>query len=473
MREFREFGHKLIDWIADYLESPERYPVLSTVQPNEIVDGLPAHGPEQGEAIEHIFEDFERVILPGITHWNHPRFLAYFANTSSPPAILAELLAAALNANGVLWKTSPAVTELETVTLRWLLHWLGLPRDWFGMILDTASTSTLHAVAAARAFVAPQTRESGAPPALVLYTSEQAHSSVDKAAITLGFGHRNVRHIGCDAEFRMRPDLLEEAIQMDRAAGLTPCCIVATVGTTATTSVDPVPAIADIAERHGLWLHVDSAYAGSAAILPEFRWLFEGCERADSLVFNPHKWLMVPVDCSVLYCRRPETLRHAFSLVPEILRTTDGGLNLMDYGIPLGRRFRSLKLWFVLRYYGREGLAQIIRDQIAMAHELHDRIAADPRFEICAPTLLSVVCFRLRGSDEANRLLLDGINGSGRFFLSGTVLNGRQVLRIAIGNMMTTRATLDELWLLIDALAGPSGVTGPGVQVTSKTSPMS
>ena len=366
------------------------------------------------------------MILPGITHWNHPRFLAYFANTSSPPAVLAELLAAALNAIGILWKTSPAVTELEIVTLRWLLDWFGLPEDWFGMILDTASTSTLHAVAAARVALAPETRDSGAPHHLVLYTSDQAHSSVDKAAITLGFGHRNVRHIGCDDEFRMRPDLLEDAIRRDRESGLRPCCVVATVGTTSTTSIDPVPAIADITERENLWLHVDAAYAGSAAILPEYRWLFEGCDRADSLVFNPHKWLMVPCDCSVLYCRRPDTLRQAFSLVPEILRTDDSGINLMDYGVPLGRRFRALKLWFVLRYYGREGLAQIIRDQIEMVHELRDRIAADPRFEICAPTPLSVVCFRLCGSDEANHLLLDAINGSGQILpLSGTVLNGR------------------------------------------------
>jgi aromatic-L-amino-acid decarboxylase len=459
MREFREFGHKLIDWVADYLESPERYPVLSTVKPDEIVNGLPAHGPEQGETIEHIFEDFERVILPGITHWNNPRFLAYFANTSSPPAILAELLSAALNANGFLWKVSPAVTELEVVTLRWLLHWLGLTANmdekaWFGMILDTASTSTLHALAAARAAIAPETREAGATYNLVLYTSDQAHSSVDKAAITLGFGNRNIRHIASDAEFRMRTDLLEEAIARDREAGLRPCCIVATVGTTATGSIDPVAAIADIADREDLWLHVDAAYAGSAAVAPEFRWVLDGCDRADSLVFNPHKWLMVTVDCSVFYCKHPDTLRHAFSLVPEILRTSDGGLNMMDYGVPLGRRFRSLKLWFVLRYYGHEGLAQIIRDQVEMVREMRDRIAADARFEICAPTRLSLVCFRLNGSDELNRMLLDGINGSGRFFLSGTVLNGRYVLRIAVGNMLTTRATLDELWLLIDALSG-------------------
>ncbi len=450
--EFREFGHKLIDWVADYLESSERYPVLSAVQPNDIVDGLPAHGPEQGETLDHIFDDFERVILPGITHWNHPRFLAFFANTSSPPAVLAELLAAALNANGFIWKVSPAVTELEVVTLRWLLHWFGLPKDWFGMILDTASTATLHGIAAARCAIAPETRDIGAPNDLVLYTSDQAHSSVEKGAMALGMGRRNVRSIGSDAEFRMRPDLLWEAIRQDREAGLRPFCVVATVGTTSTTSIDPVPAIADIAEREGLWLHVDAAYAGSAAVVPEFRWILEGCDRADSLVFNPHKWLMVPVDCSVFYCRHPDVLRQAFSLVPEILRTSDGGLNMMDYGIPLGRRFRALKLWFVLRYYGHEGLAQIIRDQVEMTRELHDRIAADPRFELCAPAPLSVICFRQRGSDEANRLLLDAINGSGRFFISSTVAHGRCILRIAVGNMLTSRATLDELWSLLDAL---------------------
>src|SRR5580692_9639085 len=456
MREFREFGHKLIDWVADYLEAPERYPVLSTVKPEEIINGLPAHGPEQGETIEHIFEDVERVILPGITHWNNPRFLAYFANTSSPPAILAELLSAALNANGFLWKVSPAVTELEVMTLRWLLHWFSLPQDWFGMILDTASTSTLHALAAARAAIAPETREAGATHTLVLYTSDQAHSSVDKAAITLGFGNRNIRHIACDAEFRMRTDLLETSIARDRQAGLRPCCIVATVGTTATGSIDPVAAIADIADREDLWLHVDAAYAGSAAVAPEFRWVLDGCDRADSLVFNPHKWLMVPVDCSVLYCRNPGALRQAFSLVPEILRTEDGGLNLMDFGIPLGRRFRALKLWFVLRYYGHEGLASIIRDQVAMTRELRDRMAEDPRFEICAPAQLSVICFRQRGTDEANRLLLDAINGSGRFFMSSTVAHGRYILRIAVGNMLTSRTTLDELWSLLDALVPTS-----------------
>jgi aromatic-L-amino-acid decarboxylase len=453
VREFREWGHKLVDWVADYLESPEKYPVLSGIRPNEIINALPAHGPDHGEPIKQIFTDFERVILPGITHWNHPSFLAFFANTSSPPAILAELLAAALNANGILWKTSPAVTELEIVTLRWLLDWFGLPRDWFGMILDTASTSTLHALAAARVHASPETRDAGAPHNLIVYCSEQAHSSVEKGAMALGFGRHNVRRIATDEAFRMRPDLLAAAITQDRANGLKPCCIVATAGTTSTTSVDPVPAIAGIAARESIWLHVDAAYAGSAAVAPEFHWLLEGCEHANSFVFNPHKWLMVPVDCSVLYCRDREALRHAFSLIPEYLESTEEGLNMMDYGIPLGRRFRALKLWFVLRYYGREGLAQIIRDQIGMARELHERIEADPRFEICAPTRFSVVCFRLRGGDEENRRMLQAVNASRRFYISHTVLNGRFVLRIAIGNLRTSRETLGELWEEIGRLA--------------------
>jgi len=453
VEEFREWGHRLVDWVADYLQNAGERPVLHSVRPNDIVNALPARGPEQGEPMERIWADFEKIVLPGVTHWNHPNFLAYFANTSAPPAILAEFVAAALNANGILWKTSPAVTELEVVTLRWLLDWLGLPAEWFGMILDTASTSTLHALAAARVHVAPETRDAGAPPNLVVYCSDQAHSSVEKGAMALGFGRRQVRLIASDEAFRMRADALQETIRRDRAAGLLPCCVVATVGTTSTTSVDPVRAIAEVAEREGLWLHVDAAYAGSAAVAPELRWLLDGCERADSLVFNPHKWLMVPVDCSVLYSRHPETLQRAFSLVPPILNTTDGGLNMMDYGVPLGRRFRSLKLWFVLRYYGREGLAQVIREQVAMTAELRDRIAADSRFEICAPCNLSVVCFRLRGTNEANSRLLEAVNRGGRFFLSQTVLGGRVVLRIAVGNMWTKRETLDAVWGEIERLA--------------------
>ncbi len=454
MTEFRVWGHKLIDWVADYLESPESHPVLSTVAPNDIVNALPLHGPEQGERMEEIFADFETIILPGITHWNHPNFFAYFANTSSPPAVLAELLAAALNANGFIWKVSPAVTELELVTMKWLLDWYGLPKTWFGLIHDTASTSSMHALAAARIHASPETRDTGAPNNLIVYCSDQAHSSIEKGAMSLGFGRNNVRRIPSDNQFRMRPEALAEAIAKDRAAGRHPCCIVATAGTTSTASIDPVPDIADIAERENIWLHIDTAYAGSAAVAPEFRWVLDGCDRADSLVFNPHKWLMVPVDCSVFFCRHRDILRQAFSLSAEYLEITDAGVNLSDYSMPLGRRFRALKLWFVLRYYGHEGLAQIIREQVAMAKDLHDRIAADPRFEICAPLSLSLVCFRLRGSNEASRALMESLNTKGPFFLSNTTLNGQYILRVSIGNMFTTRQTIDGLWSQIAHYSG-------------------
>lgn len=453
MNDFREWGHKLIDWVADYLENSSRYPVLSTIQPNDIVRALPAEGPERGESMERIFSDFEKIVLPGITHWNHPNFLAYFANTSSPPAVLAELLAAALNANGILWKTSPSVTELEIVTLKWLLDWFGLPKDWYGMILDTASTSTIHALAAARVRTCPEVRDSGAPNNLIVYCSDQAHSSVEKGAMSLGFGRKNVRRIPSDAEFRMKPEVLEEAIAADRVAGLQPCCIVATVGTTSTASIDPVPAIADIAERENIWLHIDTAYAGSAAVVPELRWILEGCERADSLVFNPHKWLMVPVDCSVFYCRDKAFLHRAFSLSAEYLPISGAGLNMMEYAIPLGRRFRALKLWFVMRYYGHEGLANIIRSQVSMTRELHNKIAADSLFEICAPGGLSLICFRLKGPNEPNEALFDAINQDGEFFLSNTVLNGEFVIRIAVGNIQTSRASLEKLWSLVKKTA--------------------
>ena len=437
--------------MADYLAHAERYPVLPRVQPGELIDALPRCGPERGEPMSAILEDFRRKIVPAATHWNHPGFMAYFATSASGPGILGEMLAATLNMNGMLWKTSPAVVELEQVTLEWLRRWMGLPDGLFGIIFDTASTSSMHAIAAAREMAAPEVRIDGAGAGLVLYSSEQAHSSIEKGAIAIGIGQTNVRKIPVDAEYRMRPDALAAAIEQDRAAGLRPFCIVATVGTTSTTSIDPVEAIADIAERHGLWLHVDAAYAGVAAIAPEFQHVLKGCERADSLVTNPHKWLFTPVDLSALYTRRPDILRRAFSLVPEYLRTTDDprAVNYMDYGVPLGRRFRALKLWFVLRYYGREGIAEIIRNQIGWAQELARQIDADPRFERVAPTPFSTVCFRHKGSDDINRAILERVNASGDVFLSHTVLHGRYCLRLAIGNIGTTRDHVQRAWELV------------------------
>jgi aromatic-L-amino-acid decarboxylase len=449
--EFRRYGHQAIDWVADYLAHPERYPVLAPVTPGQLTDALPARGPEQGEPMETILADFERLIVPAITHWNHPGFMAYFAISGSPPGILGELLSAALNVNGMLWKTSPAVTELEQVTLRWLRQWTGLPDDWFGLTYDTASVGSMHAIAAAREAADPESRTRGAAPGLMVYTSEQAHSSIEKGAIALGIGQSHVRKVPVDAEFRMRPDALAAMIERDLAAGLRPCCVAATVGTTSTTSVDPVPAIADICERHHLWLHVDAAYAGSAAVAPEFRWALAGCERADSFVTNPHKWLLTPVDCSVFYTRRPDVLRRAFSLIPEYLRTEQDprAVNLMDYGVQLGRRFRALKLWFVMRSFGREGLASIIREHVRLAQDLARKIDADPRFELAAPAPFSVVCFRYKGTDDENRRILERVNAAGDVCISSTVLNGRFTLHLAIGNQATTAAHVQRAWDLV------------------------
>ena len=451
--EFRRHGHHVVDWIADYLDHTDRYPVLPRIKPGELADALPACGPEQGEPMEAILADFEKRIVPATTHWNHPGFMAYFAISGSAPGILGEFLTAALNGNGMLWKSGPAITELEEVTLRWLRQWSGLPEDWFGITFDTASTSSMHAIAAAREVSDAESRTRGAMPGLTVYTSEQAHSSIEKGAISLGMGQNNVRRVPTDGEFRMRPDALESLIEGDLAAGLKPCCVTATVGTTATTSVDPVPEIAEICRRHKIWLHVDAAYAGSAAILPEFHWAFEGCEHADSLVTNPHKWLMTPVDCSVFYTRHPDVLRRAFSLVPDYLRTADDprAVNLMDYGVPLGHRFRALKLWFVLRSYGREGLAAILREHVKLAQELAQQVDADDRFERTAPSRFSVVCFRYKGSDEDNRRIQEQVNATGEIFISGTVLNGRFSLRLAVGNAATSREHVQRAWELIRA----------------------
>jgi aromatic-L-amino-acid decarboxylase len=404
-----------------------------------------------------IMADFRRLIVPAVTHWNHPGFLAYFANSATGEGILGELFSAALNGNGMLWKTSPAVTELEQVVLAWLRQWSGLPANWFGMIHDTASTSSMHAIAAAREFADPESRTRGARPGLVVYTSEQAHSSIEKGAIAVGIGQDYVRKVPVDDEFRMRPEALRELIERDLAAGLRPCCVTATIGTTSTTSVDPVPAIADLCRQHNIWLHVDAAYAGSTALAPEFRWAFEGCDRADSFVTNPHKWLATPIDCSVFYTARPDVLRRAFSLIPEYLQTQEDprAINLMDYGVPLGRRFRALKLWFIMRSFGREGLAEMVRSHVRMAQDLAREIAADPRFEITAPHPFSVVCFRYRGTDDENRQILERVNTTGEVFLSGTVLKGRFTLRLAIGNCNTTAKHIARAWELVGQAGRP------------------
>lgn len=470
--EFRQQAHAYVDWLADYLAGVADYPVLSRRAPGELRSALPASAPEQAEDAATVLADIERLIVPGLTHWNHPGFMAYFANTGSGPGILGELLTAGFNVNAMLWRTSPAATELEQVTLAWVAELLGLPAGWFGEIQDTASVSTLCALAAAREAADPAARTEGlfGRPPLVLYTSEHSHSSVEKAALTLGFGQRQVRRIGTDEAYRLRPELLEAAIREDLAAGRRPCCVTATAGTTAVASVDPLPEIAALCRQHDLWLHVDAAYAGMAALLPERRWVLAGAEQADSVVVNPHKWLFTPVDCSLLYTRRPEVLRRAFSLVAEYLRTpeADAVVNLMDYGPALGRRFRALKLWLVLRMFGAEGLRERLRYHLTLAERFRDAVLADPDFELMAPVHFSLVVFRCvpahlaaTESDPAvtatlNRLnadILTAVNADGRVFLSHTELDGRYVLRLAIGNLRTEARHVDVAWGLVKAAA--------------------
>lgn len=455
-KALRDWGAEFSKWIAYYVYGLGQEPVFPRVKPGDMTARLQQHAPEDGEPMDLIFHDFKDKIMPAVNHWNHPRFHAFFSVSASGPGILAEMLTAALNTNGMLWKSSPANTELEMVVMKWLREWIGLPESFFGMIHDTASTSTMHAIAAARMAADPDLREKGARQGLVLYTSEYAHSSVEKGALALGMGRENVRKIAADSEFRMRVDLLRKAIRDDLNAGKTPACVVSTAGTTAVTSVDPIREIQQVASSHGIWHHVDAAYGGSAAILPEMRWILDGAERADSLVMNPHKWLFTPMDCSAFYCRRPEVLQEAFALVPPYLRTEEDprAINLMDYGVPLGRRFRALKLWMVMRYFGRKKAEAIIRSHIAWAKELTGWVEADERFEICAPTVFSLVCFRMKASDEVNQKLVDRINESGVAFLAGNVLNGQFVIRLAIGNIRTEHSDIEMVWQHIQALAG-------------------
>jgi aromatic-L-amino-acid decarboxylase len=460
--EFRQFAHQLVDWVADYLEQIEKYPVLPNVDPGDIRARLPQAPPRSGESMEKILTDVDTIIMPGMTHWNHPDFFAYFSITGSGPGILGELLSAAFNINGMLWKTCPSATELEQVTLGWLRQMLGLPEEFWGIIYDTASVSTLHAIAAAREqLVDLHIRERGLAgradlPRLRLYTSEHAHSSVEKAAITLGLGMEGVCKIPVDRMFRMRSVVLAQAITEDRRQGWRPFCVVATVGTTSTTSIDPVAEIADICEREGLWLHVDAAYGGAAAVMPQMRSVLDGCNRADSILTNPHKWLFVPIDLSAFYTRKPEILRRAFSLVPEYLRTGHDTQveNFMDYGVQLGRRFRALKLWFVLRYFGWDGIAARIREHIRLAQQFARWIDTHPNFERLAPTPFSTVCFRAHpvGVDKEetlnnlNERLLEAINGTREVFLSHTKLNNQYTLRLAIGNLRTEERHVRRVW---------------------------
>ncbi|HWF35118.1 MAG TPA: aminotransferase class V-fold PLP-dependent enzyme [Solirubrobacteraceae bacterium] len=435
MSLLRDEGPAALEWAASYLERVGDLPVLAQVEPGEIRAALPPAPPDEPEPFSAVLTDLEEILLPGVTHWQHPRFFGYFATSSSEPAILAELIAATLNSVAILWRTAPAATELEGLVLDWTAQLLGLPEGWHGHIEDTASTSTLAAIIAAREATGRE----------LVVCSEQAHASVEKAARMLGM---RLRKVPCDDEFRMRPDALGDVKQA--------AAVVATVGTTASTSVDPVPAIADACARAGAWLHVDAAYAGTAMVCPEHRWAFAGVDRADSVVVNAHKWMLTPMDCSLLWTRRPADFRAAFSVVPEYLRTPDAedALSLSEYGPALGRRFRALKLWAVLRCHGRSGLQAHVRSGVELASRLEQWVAAEPGWELCAPRPFSVVCFRLEGPDERNRAVLEKVNASGEMFISHAVLGGRYVLRLAVGQMSTTEASVELAWdTLRDAAA--------------------
>jgi aromatic-L-amino-acid decarboxylase len=463
--EFRQYGHELVDWIAEYLEHSDRYPVLPRVKPGDIRSALPAAAPEDPEPFGAILADFERVLVPGLTHWNHPGFMAYFAISASPPGVLAEFLAAALNQQAMLWRTSPAATELEEVSLGWLRKLIGLPSSFEGVIYDTASIATLHALVAAREAAIPSARIEGIAgrgnvPKLRVYTSEQANLSVDRSVIAIGLGHESLHKIPVDDDFRMRADALQAAIAGDRAAGFQPIAVIATVGTTVTTAIDPVEAIADICERERLWLHIDAAYAGVAAMLPTHAHVLAGADRADSVVVNPHKWLFTPFDLSAFYCRRMDIVRSAFSLTPHYLLTPEQGeiRNLMDTGVQLGRRFRALKLWMILRSFGARQLREHLTRHIALAQQFAGWIDAHHEFERVAPVPFSVVCFRWKPArpslsneelDSANQRLVDDVNRSGEVFLSTATVKGRLTIRLAVGHIRTDESHIRTAWSLL------------------------
>ncbi|HEX8652869.1 MAG TPA: pyridoxal-dependent decarboxylase [Pyrinomonadaceae bacterium] len=472
--EFRRYGYEVIDWISDYFEQIEQRPVLAQVEPGDLKAQLPTSAPEKGEAMEAILADVERLIVPALTHWNHPSFFALFATSTSAPGIFGELLSAAFDVKAMLWRTSPASTELEEVALDWLRRMMGLPAEFEGLIYDTASVASMHAIAAARENLSLRIREDGMSgradlPLLRTYASEQAHSSIEKSLLALGLGQRSLVKIQTDDEYRMDAAALSRAIEEDKRNGLLPMCVVATVGTTSTSSIDPVPAIAGICEQHKLWLHIDAAYAGSAAVVPEMRHILAGAERADSLVTNPHKWLFTPFDLSAFYCRRMDVLRRAFSLVPEYLRTSEAETvrNQMDYGIQLGRRFRALKLWMVIRYFGQEGLARRIREHCRLAHLFAAWVDEARDWELLAPVPFSLVCFRARPLlivesmreerearlDRLNETLMNNVNATGQAYLSHTRLNGALALRLAIGNLRTSEEHIRRVWELLNEQA--------------------
>ncbi len=459
--EFRRHAHELVDWMADYLSGVGDLPITSAGRPGDIRRRLPVSPPVEGEPFAALFDDFRELIVPGMTHWNHPGWFAYFPGNNSPPSILGEMLTSAMGAQCMSWATSPAATELEQTAMDWLRQMLGLPEEFVGVIQDTASTATLVALLSARERAtggASGRRGLDAVPGLTVYASREAHSSVDKGVKLAGFGLDRLRRIPGDAAFALDPAALERAVQEDMAAGLKPACVVASIGTTSSTAVDPVPAIASICRRHGIWLHVDAAYAGAAAIVPELRGYFAGIEAADSIVLNPHKWLLTNFDCTAYYVRDLDALLATFSLTPEYLRTAHDAevVNYRDWGIQLGRRFRALKLWFVIRSYGVEGLRAVIRRHVALAAELARWVDESAEFERVAPVPFGLVCFRYRPAgksepelDQLNERLLREVNATRRVCLTHTRLGGRYVIRLVIGQRATEGRHVAEAWEII------------------------
>ena len=455
--EFRRHGRQVVDWIADYYENIESMPVLSQSKPGQTRASLPAHPPEDGETFEAILADVGDIILPGVTHWQSPNFFAFFPANASGPAILGELLSAGLGVQGMLWATSPACTELETHVLDWLVEMLGLPEKFMstssggGVIQDSASSAALCALLAARERATGlASNEQGCDGSLVAYTSNQAHSSIEKAVKIAGLGRQNLRLVDVDDRWAMCPDLLAAQIKNDQQAGRVPFFAAATVGTTSSNGLDPLPEIGNICSANNIWLHVDAAMAGTAALCPEFRWIQKGLELADSYCFNPHKWMFTNFDCDCFYVADRSTLIQALSILPEYLRNqaTESGavIDYRDWHIPLGRRFRSLKLWFVIRYYGVEGLRNHIRRHIALARMFADWVAADDRFELAMPPPLNLVCFRHRGGDEINQQLMNRLNRGGDIYLTHTSLHDRLTLRLCIGQTGTEQRHVEQAW---------------------------
>lgn len=459
---FRKHAHELVDWMADYLENIEEYPVLPQVKPGDILKQLPKKAPEKPEDFDQVFKDFKQIIVPGMTHWESPNFMAYFPANKSKASVLGEMLMSTMGAQCMLWLTSPAAAELEEQVMNWMRDMIGLPNTFTGVIQDTASTATLSALLTAREiFTGYQINERGfANERFTIYASEQIHSSIDKAVKIAGFGIQQLRKIDVDSDFALKPDALEAQILSDIEEGFQPLCVISAIGTTSTTAIDPIADISAICQEYNIWHHVDAAYAGTALICPELRWMAEGAELADSFVFNPHKWMFTNFDCTAYFVKDPAALVNTFSITPDYLKTSvDGEVkNYRDWGIPLGRRFRALKLWFVIREMGIEGIQEKIRSHITLGKWLAKQVIEHPDFELLAPVPLNTVCFRYtNGPDEAldriNEKIMHTINATGKLFFTQTKLNGKFTLRLAFGNTNLAAYHVENAWKLIQATA--------------------